>query len=160
MIFDSPWTPGWKAEGRRFDPPLTTDQLATSGPVTRPNVLHYWICSAPQVTVAARRRPPFAVRWGTRGARRMILSMRTLGGEVIGGRWGRSPVLRQLAGGVRGQRRLPYLCIERHPATNLMGNDLLADIAVVTDSSPPRCNPRLAKALWFANRLSRRRAGP
>src|SRR5262245_43144050 len=118
-------------------PPLTTDQLATSGPVTRPNILHYWICSAPQVTVAARRRPPFAVRWGTRGARRMILSMRTLGGEVIGGRWGRSPVLRQLAGGVRGQRRLPYLCIERHPATNLMGNDLLADIAAVTDSSPP-----------------------
>src|SRR5215831_10738958 len=97
---------------------------------------------------------------GTRGARRMILSMRTLGGEVIGGRGGRSPVLRQLAGGVRGQRRLPYLCIERHSATNLMGNDLLADIAAVTDSSPPRCNPRLAKALWFANRQSRRRAGP
>ena len=49
-------------------PPLTTTQLATYGPVTRPNVLCCWIYSAFLVTVAARSRPSFAVRKGTRGA--------------------------------------------------------------------------------------------
>ena len=61
-------------------PPLTTSQLATHGPVARLNVFCCWICSAPQVTVAARSRPSFAVCWGTRSARHMILSMRTPGG--------------------------------------------------------------------------------
>jgi len=39
------------------------------------------------------------------GTMRLNLSMRSLGGEVVVSRWGRSPVLRRLAGGVRGQRR-------------------------------------------------------
>jgi hypothetical protein len=41
--------------------------------VTRPNVFGFWIRPA-LVTVAARPRPPHAVRWGTRRARHMILS--------------------------------------------------------------------------------------
>jgi hypothetical protein len=35
----------------------------------------------------------------------MIPSMRTLGGEVVGGRWGRSPVRQELVGGVHGRLR-------------------------------------------------------
>jgi len=62
-----------KAEGRRFDPPLTTSQLATCGLVTRPNAFCRWTCPALLVTVAASSRPSFAVRWDTRGARHMIL---------------------------------------------------------------------------------------
>jgi len=62
-------------------PPLTTSQLATSEPVTRLNVSCCGICSALLVTVTARSRPSFAVCWGTRGARRMILSMRTGAGD-------------------------------------------------------------------------------
>jgi hypothetical protein len=50
-------------------PPLTTSQLATCGSVTRKNVFCRLICSASLLTVAARTRPSFAVRWGTRGAR-------------------------------------------------------------------------------------------
>jgi hypothetical protein len=50
--------------------------------VTRPDASRCWICSALLVTVAARSRPSFAVRWGTRGARRMILSVRTTGSAV------------------------------------------------------------------------------
>jgi hypothetical protein len=72
-------------------PPLTTSQLATRKPVTRHNVSHRWICVAFLVTVAARSRPSFAVRWGTRSARHMIISIRatgrangSAGGESIG----------------------------------------------------------------------------
>ena len=54
-------------------PPLTTTQLTTDGPVTRPNVLCCWICSALLMTVDARSRPSFAVHWGTRGARHVML---------------------------------------------------------------------------------------
>jgi hypothetical protein len=43
-------------------PPLTTNQLATRGPVTRPNISCRWICSAHLVTVTARSRPSFAAR--------------------------------------------------------------------------------------------------
>lgn len=32
-------------------------------------------------------------------------SMRTLGGEVVAGRWGKSPVRRELVGGVHGRLR-------------------------------------------------------
>jgi hypothetical protein len=58
-------------------PPLTTSQLSTHRPVTRPNVSRCWICSTLLVTVAACSRPSFAVRWGTRGARGMIFTART-----------------------------------------------------------------------------------
>jgi hypothetical protein len=58
--------------------------------VTRPNVTCCGICSASLVTVAARSRPSFAVRWGTQRARRMILSMRTIGTRVVQGRSGKS----------------------------------------------------------------------
>jgi hypothetical protein len=38
------------------------------------------------------------------------LAMRTLGGEVVGGRWGRLPVRRELVGGVRGRLVAVLLC--------------------------------------------------
>ncbi len=37
-------------------------------------------------------------------------SMRTLGGKVVGGRWGRSPVWWRLVGGVQGRLRCVLLC--------------------------------------------------
>src|SRR5262249_61052452 len=105
-------TAGLKGEGRRFAP--APDHRSTS---------NLWACDQAKrsplldlLSASSDRRCPsataVAVRWGTRGARRMILSMRTLGGEVIGGRWGRSPVLGQLPGGVAGQRPFPDLWIE------------------------------------------------
>jgi len=43
------------------------------------NAFCRWTCSALLVTVAARSRPSFAVRWDTRGARHMILSITAFG---------------------------------------------------------------------------------
>jgi hypothetical protein len=94
-------------------PPLTTSQPATCGPVTRPNVTCYWTCSTAFVAAVARSRPLFAVRWGTRGARRMILSVRTIGGEAVGGRSGKSDGHTGLDG--YGRRRSGCCTLVLHP---------------------------------------------
>src|SRR5262249_18497362 len=77
VIFDSRARHAEKRKLGGSTPPLITRQLATCGLVTRPNVIGCLICSTPPVAAAARLRPLFAVRWGTRRARRVILSMRS-----------------------------------------------------------------------------------
>src|SRR5260370_19431696 len=49
-------------------------------------------------------------------------SMRTLGGKVVGGRWGRSPVWWRLVGGVQGRLRCVLLCLRyvSYPLSLLM----------------------------------------
>jgi hypothetical protein len=53
---------------------------------------------------AERPRAPLEIRNAQNGGL-ACPSMRTLGGEVAGGRWGRPPVRRELVGGVHGRLR-------------------------------------------------------
>jgi hypothetical protein len=102
--------------------PLTTNQLATCAAVIRPNVFCCWICSALLVTAAARSRPSVAVRWGTRGARHMMLSMRVV--ITISDSSSRSQVA------VRTARAAVRLIWER-PSVNVHPR-LVMDVPIVT----------------------------
>jgi hypothetical protein len=81
--------------------------------VTRPNVFCCWICSGLLVTEAARSRPSFAVRWGTRGARHMILSVTVVASssrrQRLGFWPGRNPAATRCLGVCPDVRRCPGL---------------------------------------------------
>jgi hypothetical protein len=131
-------------------PPLTTSQLAACEPVARPNASRYWFCSALPLPVAARSRPSFAVRWGTQGARRMILSMRATSARVVQGRSGNSVSRIDLALKAAGQaaaceRRVPLPPLPPAAGLPLV---LLAPSPVI--ASMFRAWPK--RAVWRARR--------